>query len=409
MQIKTTRGNIYSYIRQTNEIVCGYKDDSDYNWNFEPLDMFTSMPEVNMFIISITEQCNLRCRYCCYSGEYKNNRSHSYKHLTFNDIDDIYTFIERIVKDKSIRVAFYGGEPLLQFSLIQHAIIEGRRIWGDNIIFSISTNGTTLTLDRIEWLIKNEVELFISIDGTRMYHDRNRVDASGNGSYPKVYETLSYIKNTHRNYLDNVSLQMTLTSYDDLDRIAEEWHNDPVLKDISPSNIHGLSPNFSLGVNKVVFDDVKTLYMKLLGLYERHSDWLVLKVFFEQTLAYWKNRPIVDAGESVPMATCMPVNTKLYIDTNLKIGVCEKVADNFRIGNVHNGIDWSLANDTVNRYYNKRKSRCRNCSAVRMCDMCLTALEYTDEQWDILCHNERVYTKVFMTIFCEMAERGMLS
>lgn len=409
MQIETTRGNKYSYIRQTNEIVCGYKDDCDYNWNFEPLNIFTSMPEVNMFIISITEQCNLRCRYCCYSGDYKNNRSHSYNHLTSTDIDDIYSFIKNIAKDKSIRIAFYGGEPLLNFSLIQYAISKGKEIWGNDIIFSISTNGTTLTFDRIEWLIENKVELFISIDGTKMFHDRNRVDALGNGSYTKVYEALSSIKNAHENYLENCFLQMTLSSYEDLGKIAEEWHNDSILKDIPPSNIHGLSPNFAVGVHKVVFEDVKSLYIRLLELYEKHPDWLVLKVFFDQTLAYWKNRPIVDAGEAVPMATCMPVNTKLFIDTKLQIGVCEKVADNFRIGNVHDGINWDFANDAVKRYYDMRKYRCRNCAAVRMCDMCLTAWEYNDEQWNILCHNERIYAKVFMTIFCEMAERGMLS
>jgi uncharacterized protein len=43
-----------------------------------------------------------------------------------------------------------------------------------------------------------------------------------------------------------------------------------------------------------------------------------------------------------------------------------------------------------------------------MCNMCLTAIEHTDEQWDVLCHNERVYTRVFMYLFCEMAERGLI-
>lgn len=43
-----------------------------------------------------------------------------------------------------------------------------------------------------------------------------------------------------------------------------------------------------------------------------------------------------------------------------------------------------------------------------MCDMCLTAVEYEDAQWDILCHNEKVYAKVFMWLFCEMAEKGLI-
>jgi len=98
----------------------------------------------------------------------------------------------------------------------------------------------------------------------------------------------------------------------------------------------------------------------------------------------------------------------LYIDANLQIGVCEKMSDNYRIGSIKDGIDWVKANSVVRDYYNKRVERCKDCSAVRMCNMCLTALEHTDEQWDILCHNEQVYTRVFMYLFCEMAERGLI-
>ena len=36
------------------------------------------------------------------------------------------------------------------------------------------------------------------------------------------------------------------------------------------------------------------------------------------------------------------------------------------------------------------------------------AVEYSDEQWDILCHNERVYAQIFMFLYCEMAERGLI-
>ena len=79
-----------------------------------------------------------------------------------------------------------------------------------------------------------------------------------------------------------------------------------------------------------------------------------------------------------------------------------------RIGNVKNGIDWKRANEIVEEYYHKRVERCKYCPAIRMCDMCLTAVEYSDEQWDILCHNERVYAQIFMFLYCEMAERGLI-
>lgn len=408
MDIKTRSGNIYSYLRRTNEIVAGLVVDNDYEWNFSPLHTFSAMPEVEMFIVGITEQCNLRCTYCCYSGAYENNRSHGKRILTSDDISDIYDFIRKMSNKKHIRVSFYGGEPLLHYQLVQYAITKGQELCDNCIGFSISTNGTLLTKDKIDWLISNNVEIAISIDGTRMFHNAHRVDAHGNGSYDKVYEALSYIKQFYPKYVASVVLQMTLTSYRDIIQIAEEWNNDDLLKYFTPSNIHGLSPNFANGVERIDYEEVKELYTQILDKYERNRDNVVLNVFFDECIAYWKDRPIVDVGLAVPMATCMPVNTKLYIDSKKEIGVCEKVADKYRIGNIKDGIDWSRANEIVEKYYQQRVKRCRYCPAIRMCDMCLTAIEYTDEQWNVLCHNERVYARVFMFLYCEMAERGLL-
>lgn len=408
MNIQTSSGNVYSYLRRTNEIVGGVVNDSDFEWHFAPLHTFSVMPEVDMFIVGITEQCNLRCSYCCYSGEYRNNRTHGNRTLTSDDIDEIYDFIIRVSNKKHIRIAFYGGEPLLQYSLIQYAITQGRERVDKCFDFSISTNGTLLTKDKIDWLVQNKVELAISIDGTRIFHDAHRVDALGIGSYDKVYEVLSYIRQSYPEYAQSVVLQMTLSSYRDVVQIAKEWSNDKLLRDFSPANIHGLSPNFSNSVKLLNYEEVKELYTHILDNYEAHKDWGVLKVLLNECIAYWKDRPIVDAGLSVPMATCMPVNTKLYIDSRKDIGICEKVADKYRIGNVKYGIDWERANELVEEYYKRRKERCKYCPAIRMCDMCLTAMEYSDEEWDVLCQNEQVYAKVFMFLYCEMAERGLI-
>lgn len=409
MNIRTCQGNHYSYLRRTNEIVGGIVDDNDYIWHFDSLSPFSAMADIEMFIIGITEQCNLRCTYCCYSGAYTNNRIHGSRALTFKEINDIYDFIQSVIKKRHFRIAFYGGEPLLQYPLIQYAILKGKERWNSDVEFAMSTNGTLLTNDKIDWFVNNNVELAISIDGPGPFHDKHRIDTHGIGSYAGLHNALTYIKENHLEYLSSVVLQMTLASYNDIVQIAEEWSKDEVLKYYSPSNIHGLSPNFNKGVKKVDFEETKQLYTHILDEYEKHQGWSVLKIFLDECISYWNNRPIVDAGQSVPMATCIPHNTKLYIDSNKQIGVCEKVADKYRIGNVYDGIDWERANGIVKEYYQRRVERCKYCPAVRMCDMCLTAIEYTDEQWDVLCHNEQVYAQIFMFLYCEMAERGLLT
>ena len=408
MHVETTKHNVYSYLRQTGEIVPGVVEDDSYVWTFSPLVPFFAMPDFDMYILGITEQCNLRCTYCCYSGEYANNRSHSTKSMSCTDINDIFKFIDGLYPKRPFRIAFYGGEPLTHYDLIQCAIEKANTIWKDEATFSITTNGTLLTEDKVDWLIEHHVKLEISIDGTASYHDKCRIDSAGNGSYSRMYQALSYITKEYPEYIPNLQLLMTLPTIDVLPSIAEEWDNDAVLKTIAPTHITSLAPNFSKGVIKKEYDKLKVQYLKFLDLYEQHQDWLVLKSFFSECIAYWKDRPIVDAGDSVPMSTCMPRNNKLFIDTHRQVAVCEKISDNFRIGTVVEGINWNKANEHVQKYYNMRVHRCTHCPAIRMCDLCLTAIEFNDEQWDVLCHNERVYARLYMLLFCEMAERGMM-
>ena len=132
-------------------------EEQSYAWNFNPLASFYRMPEVDMFIIGITEQCNLRCTYCCYSGEYVNNRSHGMQSLSSNDIDDIFDSIQHVTIKRPLRIAFYGGEPLLKYSLVQYAVVKGLEIWKKDVVFSISTNGTILTPDKIDWIVAHNV------------------------------------------------------------------------------------------------------------------------------------------------------------------------------------------------------------------------------------------------------------
>lgn len=409
MHITTSSGHDYFYLKQTNEIVDSKSDDDLFAWEFEPLSYFTALPKVDTFIISITEQCNLRCSYCCYSGSYKNNRTHNTSSMSRHDIDEVFAFIQRTVGNKELKLAFYGGEPLLQPDLLRYAINKAHALWEDRISISVSSNATLLTPAIIDWLFDNKVRIDISIDGHKKVHDRQRRYSNGNGTFEKVYEVLSYIRAHHPAHLqDDVLILMTLAELDDLIEISINWHEDSLLRDIIPTKISSISPNFRLGVERSNYEVLANKYLSLLDVYESHRELNVLKVFLEQCIAYWINRPIIDVESAVPMATCLPLNNKLYIDSHLDIGVCEKIADKYRIGNVKSGINWETANSQVKEYYQKRDQRCRFCPAIRMCNMCFTAIEYSDDEWDILCHNEKIYTKVCFRLFCEMAERGHL-
>jgi len=106
-----------------------------------------------------------------------------------------------------------------------------------------------------------------------------------------------------------------------------------------------LAPNFKEGVAKREWSEVLESHQRLLNLYEAHRDWIFLSAYFNECVMNWKNRPIIDVGNEVPLSTCLPLNDKIFIDSYGKLHVCEKISNHFFIGSVKEGIDWVRANE----------------------------------------------------------------
>ena len=87
---------------------------------------------------------------------------------------------------------FMGGEPLLEFELIKKCVSYILQRKGDKkILFTMTTNGTLMTEDVIEFLVKYEFNLMISLDGDKKSHDINRRFKTGKGSFDIILENLS--------------------------------------------------------------------------------------------------------------------------------------------------------------------------------------------------------------------------
>lgn len=84
---------------------------------------------LSQLILSVTEDCNFRCKYCTFSEEFNNNRNHSLKYMDFETskkaINIYLKYIKKGIKYNIFRVpvfCFYGGEPLLNFDLIKKSV-----------------------------------------------------------------------------------------------------------------------------------------------------------------------------------------------------------------------------------------------------------------------------------------------
>lgn len=86
--------------------------------------------------------------------------------------------------DETIKIDFFGGEPLLQMDLIK-IILDGVRDDG-NIKLFMPTNGLLLDDEKINFLIENNIEISLSFDG--LWQDRNRLQLNGRGTLHRFLE-----------------------------------------------------------------------------------------------------------------------------------------------------------------------------------------------------------------------------
>lgn len=98
-------------------------------------------------------------------------------------------FLIRNSERHELEIDFFGGEPLLNFETVRRAVSYGReleRSSGKKLHFTVTTNGTLLNDEIIEYLNENIDNVVISIDGRQEVHDAIRYFANGKGSYERI-------------------------------------------------------------------------------------------------------------------------------------------------------------------------------------------------------------------------------
>lgn len=142
----------------------------------------------------VTKDCQLACKYCYLVG--KNDKERMSWSVAQKAIDYILAH-EAQMQEESVVWDFIGGEPFLEIDLISNIcdyikveMYRRNHHWFNSYRFSFSTNGLNYSSDKVQQFIhKNHSHLSIgiTIDGTKLKHDLNRVyKNTGNGSYKDV-------------------------------------------------------------------------------------------------------------------------------------------------------------------------------------------------------------------------------
>jgi sulfatase maturation enzyme AslB (radical SAM superfamily) len=109
----------------------------------------------------VTDDCNFNCAYCFQKKEKKTMDNTTIK----TAVDFFYPFLK---SDDKIYISFYGGEPLLAYDKIKYAVMlvqEKNKTGNKKFEFSLTTNGSLITDEMLEFFDRSQFGLMLSFDG----------------------------------------------------------------------------------------------------------------------------------------------------------------------------------------------------------------------------------------------------
>lgn len=165
-----------------------------------------------------TLACNFRCPYCFEADR-------GYKNISMGDdvINAILDFIDEKLKEKGVlQIAWFGGEPLLKFDVIEKLqtgilkIVEKK-----NLTFSASiiTNGYLLSKEISDKLVALKVDFAqITLDGAQEEHDKSRVLQNGKPTFNKIVDN---ILSANENLEISVRVNVTKNNIDSMNGLMD--------------------------------------------------------------------------------------------------------------------------------------------------------------------------------------------
>lgn len=356
--------------------------------------------ERSQLTLEVTEECNMRCKYCIYHEGNGGYREFGNRMMTFDIAKKaLDSFIKNSGKEE-LFVSFYGGEPLVNFKLIKECIDYCSKEYPDkNIQYTMTTNATLMTKEIAEYLAKlPRTAITVSLDGPKELHDKYRVLRGGEGSFDKTIRGLKYLvdafgdragecvlMNSVMAEVNEANLEKTeaffeglewlpkgvihTTAYvdtpdEEVDYQGVDGERETKIRERIANNPMNYHPIGTWGTRKLKdgngsFDDVEEI---------------AKEEFIKDLLSVHKRFRVDEPSKIYGMnGCCVPGGRKLYVTVTGEYRICEKMGPSPAIGNVNDGIDIEkIRKEYVNDFINEAVKYCKDCWAINLCNVCYT-------------------------------------
>lgn len=379
-----------------------YNTDKDFRGK-----MFRSL------ILVPCDDCNLRCKYCSYTGSYHHNRRHKKGNMPVNTVTKALNRLKIPSKYKTsnrgperFQVDFFGGEPLLNMAAIKRCKQEADRLSateGKTFTMVVESNGTLLTPGVSDYLAASGIFLSVSLDGFGELHDKYRVFRNGKGSFDRLHRNLRYIKSKYPEYFKSITFTMVLEP-PFLDTIVKQFdkivsligENRVKYSVIDPYDTNFFSPR-KLQERGRYFDGLREKFVDTMGAGSSNGDGreAFLKSYFQQPL---KQSLLFMAGngnnKKLRKNICFLGGQKALVDSEGGLTPCIEFWNRgISMGNLDEGLNADKLNDYTRQFCETVIPHCKNCWLIRHCQLCpplfLDKDKITPEKREQICRAAR--------------------
>ena len=285
---------------------------------------------------------------------------------------------------------------------------------GKNLLFSITTNGSLLTNDIINFFTKHNVKLMVSLDGPESIHDRYRLFAnSGEGSFNKVLSNLNMIKDNYPEYWKNVHISMVINPQFEYNSYNKLFNDYKYLREVS---VHSSIVDDSYSYNKTkvsnsyITQSRYEIFLALLWYINKISDQIVSPIAKQEIETIVKKLKLMAKRYELPSnishsGPCIPGQLRLFVNVFGEFFPCERVSETstiMNIGNIKDGFYYNKIYDLLN-FSNLINCNCKNCWAISFCTLCAKYADngnaFSDQRVLKECHSIRKKTYDF---FCNI-------
>lgn len=316
--------------------------------------------------LQITKKCNFSCRYCQYATNNGISRTHLNENMSEEIAKKAIDYLMTHSTDANqVNVAFCGGEPLLNFNLIQKIMQYIQEKYPFKMVtYNLTTNASLLKEEHIDVFQKYDLQLMISLDGPENVQNYNRkFIKNGEGTYSVVINNVMRLMKNHKKYFkNNVSFNAVHLNKSQKDDAKSFFENLNIMDKVRlvDADLKGIDYIIdSVNISNLAYSEDENVKED-----KRSTDWYINR---ERQM---KN------GGMIPLkwhhgGPCIPGIRRLYIDTSGKFFPCEKLMETpgLSIGSLESGIDIESAFKLLN-IGNLTSEECKHCFAFRFCSIC---------------------------------------